>query len=216
MPDIWERWSAHYHATGIDADGICRDGVAIPERYDASPVKILFVLREANDWRNGDIRQLMADGPRFQVWHTVGRWAAGFLQGFPEYETVDRYATIRDSLQQVAAVNLKKLSGGASSDPVQIDAYAFHDRELLREQIKHIGPTVIVACGTWSTLVWLLELPIHPGHPHRPVRTLDAGTLVIPWCHPNRCDNRKTYAALRTLSSTEPTAERNQMLSVLA
>jgi hypothetical protein len=196
VDDIWTRWSEHYRERSIDPHSICQDGIADPDRFLVASQKVLFVMREANDWPGGDIRQLLRDGPRFQVWHTIGRWAAGFLQGFPTYDSIDRYETIRDSLQQVASINLKKRTGGSSSDLAVINAYAWQDRELLKEQIAQIHPTTIVACGTFDALVWLLDLPVTADSPRSPLTLEPQGWHVIPWVHPSRCDNRKSYEEL--------------------
>jgi len=59
-------------------------------------------------------------------------------------------------LSKIAVVNLKKASGGSWSDMAVVNAYAFHDRELLRRQIKDISPNLIVACGTMDQIIWLL------------------------------------------------------------
>jgi hypothetical protein len=204
LEDLWDRWAQHYRECGINPDRICRDGIAVPEHFAAAPQRVLFVLREVNDWEGGDLRTLLAAGPRYQTWHTVGRWAAGLLHGFPSYEEVDRWEVMRDALQSIASINLKKTSGGASADPAVVSAYAFQDRELLRDQIELISPHTIVACGTTDVLVWLLRLPVNADTPHAPVRTRE-GVRVIPWVHPARCDNRKTYQRLAELATMRQT-----------
>ena len=202
MDDLWGRWAQHYPERGIDPGRICRDGIAVPERFAAAPHRVLFVLREVNDWEGGDLRTLLAAGPRYQTWHTVGRWAAGLLHGFPNYEEVDRWDVMHDALRSIASINLKKASGGASADSAVVSAYAFQDRDLLREQIEAIAPQTIVACGTTEVLVWLLGLPVDAEKPHAPVRTHDE-LRVIPWVHPARCDNRKTYHRLAELATQQ-------------
>lgn len=204
MEDLWDRWAQHYRERGIDPGRICRDGIAVPERFAAAPQRVLFVLREVNDWEGGDLRTLLAAGPRYQTWHTVGRWAAGLLRGFPSYEEVDRWEVMHDALQSIASINLKKASGGASADPALVNAYAFQDRDLLRDQVRLISPHTIVACGTTEVLVWLLRLPMDADKPHAPVSTRE-GVTVIPWVHPTRCNNRKTYHRLAELATTRQT-----------
>jgi hypothetical protein len=208
LDDLWSRWADHYSALAIDRDAICRDGIADPERFAAASDRVLFVMREANDWPGGDIRALLRDGPRFQVWHTIGRWAAGLLQGFPNFERVDDRETMRDALGQIASINLKKKTGGSSADLSVINAYAWQDRHLLREQIELIRPTTIVACGTWNELVWLLELPVKADAPRTVLQAPKVAARVIPWVHPSRCDNRKSYEDLAMLvrASSLPTA----------
>jgi hypothetical protein len=126
------------------------------------------------------------------------------LLDFPAYDTVDRRDTIHDSLQQVASINLKKSTGGSSADLTVINAYAWQDRNLLREQIEQIDATTIVACGTFNELIWLLDLPVKPDSP-REVVSVAGKYRVIPWIHPSRCDNRKSYEQLHSLARVSNT-----------
>ena len=152
MDDLWARWRAFYEEHGIRASQICVDGIVDPARFAAAPKRILFVLREVNDWPGGDLRPFLAAGPRYQTWHNVARWAAGLLDGWPPYDVVDRFDRMHDALRQIAAINLKKTTGGSVADLSVVNAFAAHDRELLVEQIERIGPQIIVACGTFATL----------------------------------------------------------------
>ena len=203
--DIWTRWAMHYRDLGIDPTTICRDGIADKSKFDEASSRILFIMREPNDWPGGDMCQLMREGPRYQVWHTIGRWAAGLLNGFPDFAAIDNTAAMRDALHQIASINLKKASGGSSADLSVINAFAFRDRALMREQILTIAPSTIVACGTWHELVWLLKLPVSPKEPRQVVTSSTLAARVIPWVHPSRCDNRRTYQTLGELVS-QPTA----------
>jgi uracil-DNA glycosylase len=94
-------------------------------------------------------------------------WTAGILDGFADYEEREREFKLDPTkyLRNIAVVHLKKTFGGAESDMNVINAYAFRDRELLREQISLLRPNYIVACGqarsTYSVtniLIWLLGL----------------------------------------------------------
>ena len=200
MERIWTRRHTHYESLGIEPNRICADGIADSAKFARASHRILVVMREVNDYAGGDVRELLRSGPRYQVWHTVARWTAGILNGFPEYPAVDRLDAMRAALQSIASINLKKTSGGATADLATINAYAHNDRHLLCEQIAEIDPTIIVACGTFDQLVWLLELKVDPDAPRRsPTFTPNGRHLVLPWIHPGRASNRSSYEQLREL-----------------
>jgi hypothetical protein len=96
------------------------------------------------------------------------------------------------ALRRIASINLKKASGQGWSDMSEVGAHARHDRELLIEQIDTIKPDVMVACGTFEILAWVLDLRFAPGK---------SGPV-----HPARADNRAVYDELKRLC--EPTLRR--------
>ncbi len=196
--DLWLRWSEHYEKLGIDPQRICKDGIINQEEYLKAPKKVLFVMKEVNDWPGGDLREMLAEGPKYQMWHSTARWAAGIIHDFPHFSEVDNYPRRREAIRQVAVINLKKTSGGPYSKMSVINAYAFKDRELLLRQIEEIAPEIIVACGTFNSLIWLLELDIDPDNPiGKPTFDSTREAFVVPWRHPGRANNAKMYAQLR-------------------
>ena len=200
MSDIWARWESHYKSIDINPKEICRDGILNPEAYHQASKKLLFVMKEVNNYQNRDLRDLLANGPRFQMWHSVARWAAGVLGDFPAYKTIDNYDSMKTALKQVATLNLKKTSGGSSADFSVINAYAFLDRDLLLEQIEAIAPEIIIACGTFDSLVWLLNLKLNPDSPkNKPAYDDRRQISVVPFRHPARVNNSDTYNELKKL-----------------
>lgn len=202
---LWEDWKRHYIESGINPGRLCKDGIVDHRCYRETTVKVLFVLKEVNDFPGGDLAAFLRKGPKYQMWHTVARWADGIQRGFPAYEQVDKFSTQQEALRRCAAINLKKTSGGASSDMAVINAYALHDRELLLRQILEIQADVIVACGTFNSLAWLLELEFLPDSPMSHAVYDSARTAwVIPWRHPGRVDNRKAYRELKRIVTRIP------------
>lgn len=200
MNDIWQKWEEHYSSRGISPTRICRDGILNREQFGKDHNRLLFVMREVNNWEGGNLENLLKDGPKYQMWHTISRWAAGILKSFPDYDSINNYQAMRDALSQVASINLKKTSGQSYSDEAQINAYAFQDRQFLVSQIEEINPTLVIACGTFNQLIWLLQLKVDPDSPcSRPVLDNMRRFWVVPWRHPSRADNRKTYYALKTI-----------------
>jgi len=198
MTDIWDRWTEHYKRLGIGPARICKDGIIDEQLFEQARRRVLFVMKEVNDFPGGDLRQMLRKGPRYQMWHATARWAAGLLADFPPYEEANRVDVQRDSLRSIATINLKKTSGRARADMSVISACAHRDRNLLRQQILDIRPDVIVACGTFDVMVWLLGLEVDCDDPRRKAVVYD-GIVVIPWRHPSRVNNQETYEQLRDL-----------------
>ncbi|MCK4628920.1 MAG: hypothetical protein KAT56_07940, partial [Sedimentisphaerales bacterium] len=66
-------------------------------------------------------------------------------------------------------------------------------------------PEIIVACGTFDSVIWLLDLKVNPDKPHEcPVFKKSRNIWVIPWVHPCRVDNRETYGKLEDLFAKIP------------
>jgi hypothetical protein len=194
---LWDEWGSHYQRNGV-AHKICRDGIVNTDLFQKACIRALFVMREANMKGQDDavdLRKLFYEKP----WSDPGRWAAGILAGFPPYTEVDAVLSAA-SFRSIAVINLKKASGGTgTADPSVINAYAWLDRELLRRQIRSIDPKIIIACGTFDALIWLLDLRVNPDHPARPLDS-PSGIHVVPFRHPSQDPRReRTYNRLRTL-----------------
>lgn len=200
MNSLWRKWKEHYTATCLDANQITRDGIINPGKYLKEKKKLLFVLKDSNVFPGGDLAKYLMDGPRGQTWHTLARWAAGILTGFKQpYESIDNYKVMSDSMQKIAAINLKKYTGKSVADMSAVNAFAYHDRELLRDQIQEITPNMIIACGVYEPLIWLLDIKLDPREPYKTAGTYKDKVPVIPWMHPGRKDNKKTYLELTEL-----------------
>jgi hypothetical protein len=202
---IWEKWKKHYRELGLEPAEICKDGVFNNDEWDTVGKKILFIMKEVNDWEGGNLRELFKNGPKYRMWYTVSRWTAGILEGFPTYEYVDKWEVMRKAIRKIASINLKKISGGAYSNMSVINAYAHCDRDLLLEQIEDIKPDIAIACGTFESVIWLLDLEINPDKPHeKPVLDRRRNIWVIPWKHPARVNNEKTYEELKEMMEKIP------------
>jgi hypothetical protein len=198
--DLWTEWVTHYEKIGLPPHDICKDGALNKKLYDESKPKLLFVLRETNDYPGGSLSELLRDGPRWQMWHAVARWAACIFYPQRSFDEIDNFSTMKVALAKVAAINLKKLTGGASSHLPTVNAFAYADRELLKKQIQYLSPDIIIACGTFDSLIWLLHLEFNPNNPTvNAIRCKQTNSWVIPWCHPARINNKKTFDKLRQL-----------------
>jgi len=180
-----EKWERHYKDLGIDSSRICCDGIFDDGEWENVNKKILFIMKEVNNWEGGDLKTLFENGPKYPMWHTISRWAGGILNNFPEFEEIDKWSARKENIKKIASINLKKTSGGPSSDMSIINAYAHMDKELLLEQIDEIQPSIVVACGTFESVIWLLDLKVNPDKPYEcPVFEETRNIWVIPWVHP--------------------------------
>ena len=141
-------------------------GIVHPEMYEKEKLKILFIGKEVNNWKGGDMRSLARSGPKHSYLHNLGRWAAGLLENFPEFEKINNRKTLNSALNRISLINLKKTSGGAQANMATISAYAKKDKELLLKQIKSIQPNIIVPLATHDIVMWLLGLEPNPDMPN--------------------------------------------------
>ncbi len=197
MNDPWKQWQKHYECLGLT--DYVKDGIADYEAFNSASCRVLFVLKGPHGWPGADMRDQLRKGAQYQVWHTIARWAAGILTGFPAYGDVNTSAEKNRALRSVAGINLKKVSGAAQADASVINSHAYRDRDLIRAQITHIKPDIIVACSTWDPLIWILELPVEDfARPTQtPIRDTSRGAWVVPWRHPARGGGVKYYEELK-------------------
>jgi len=198
LRELWKSWEDFYNSKGIEKTHICKDGFINIKEYMQARKKILFVLKDVNDYPGGDLADLLKEGPKYQMWHTIARWAAGILNDFPKYELIDNYDIMKKSLLQVAAINLKKISGMSYADMRIINAFSKQDKHLLVKQIEIVNPQIIIACGTFDSLIWILDLDVNPFELDKKGVIKDKW-LVIQWRHPGRANNKKTFENLRKL-----------------
>lgn len=194
---LWKEWEKHYKSIGLDPTRICKDGVIDIDEWNKCSSKVLFVMKEVNGGHGWDLMEFLSDGPKHQMWHAISRWAAGIQNGFPNYDSINNRESMRKALLKISTINLKKTSGGASSNMSLINSYAKSDSPLLVKQIEQINPKVIVAGGTFDSLIWLLDLSVNPDSPYEdPIYDSVREAWVIPWRHPGRVNNRETYEEL--------------------
>ena len=125
----------------------------------------MFLMKEA--YHRGDIdgkyydlaEDLRNSTPWRSVWHRVCEWTYGIL-GAAEGGSIPSYRELSDSemrelIQKIAVVNIKKSHGSSRPDCDNLMRYAKEDRELLYRQIELFAPDIIV-CG--STMAYLNEI----------------------------------------------------------
>lgn len=134
--------------------GFIRDGVVNPEEYFSAKYKILFLLKEVNGGKDWDLRDFLLEGGRKKTWDNVSRWVEGILNLDEEipWRTMDEISDERRKkwINKIAAVNVKKVSGGHTSVSKEISDAARSNGELLWNQINMYMPDIIICGGTES------------------------------------------------------------------
>jgi len=141
-----------------------RDGVVDEYTFRASSPKIVYVLKEVNDFDGGgwDLRELLlgklASGIPGKTWNNVTRWTMGLrdlskdipwsvLQNINEKQR-------KDTLKSVCVVNIKKTPGAGTADEKAVIQIAKQDEELLRKQLDFYKPDLVICCGRRLTDVY--------------------------------------------------------------
>lgn len=196
---IWDEWKKHSRTCGIDESRICRDGIVSPYVFNQEKYKVLFIGKEVNNWEGGDMTVLAYNGPKHIYLYNLARWATGLLENFPYFKTINKWKHLNSSLRRISLINLKKTSGGSSSNPSVISAYAKNDKDLLLKQIELIKPNIIFALSTHDILIWLLDLAVSSDSPNNsPYYCKNNDIWIIPWKHASLRGNiEKHYNELK-------------------
>lgn len=131
---------------------VFRDGPIDADRYAASPVRVVFVLKEVNEAnldREWDLRKYIRDEARAQTWNNVARWTRTIFHGASWNDCLsidDR--TRREALCSIAVVNLNKEGGGPTTHLPSFQAAARKARHLLARQVEILDPHLVVCCGS--------------------------------------------------------------------
>jgi hypothetical protein len=146
-----------------------RDGILDVEAYLNSPVKILYILKEANSTDNSleDMRDnlvgLNSDDPNRiaagwgNTWRPIAYATYGVFEkmNFQEIrdnigDTNGNAAEILKYMPNIAQINIKKYAGGATANEREIKNFYNRYKDLLHEQIEIINPDVLVFCSTFG------------------------------------------------------------------
>lgn len=156
---LFSIWEYNYSRNNIDRGQFSKDGIIDEDLYDCAPKKLLFVIRETNDFAEGDLRVLYKDGPKHQMAAQLSKWAAGIFHNFPDFDKVDNDIELRNkAMQMIALLNLKKYSGGPTVDFNLLNAFSLFDKEFIKIEIDIINPDIIICCNTFIEFMWTMDL----------------------------------------------------------
>ena len=166
------------------------DGIVDVENYAG----ILFLLKEAyvRERENGEwnlTQELAAYGP-WGMWNHVAQWTYGLfntdkthIAPFVKLSKEERNAMLR----KISVVNLKKVNGVSSSATEDLLQYTTENAEILRREVEHVQPRIIVCGGTFQFLKMLYNIEIEQSNDNW-YYWLDLGDrkniLVLDYYHP--------------------------------
>jgi hypothetical protein len=136
---LFQEWSKN-------KTGFAKDGAG--KHFENQKTKFIFVGKETNDTNNGfDWREYLDEGvfykstnKPFKNTYNLYRWAKFLLEGemsFGEYKKVVKNRNKRkDLFGRVAFMNIKKSTGGSSSNCNEIIHAGREDKDLIKQQIE--------------------------------------------------------------------------------
>ncbi len=179
-----------------------KDGIVNEKYYLNSSPKILFLLKEVNSKEGGfDLREFLRDGGRPQTWDNIARWVYGIRNShreieWKEVEKIKTKVDRQEQLKSICVINLKKSSGGHTSDNSEVRKYAkeykkYLDRQLTIYNAKpEMKPNFIIACGSVTSSIFNTEIEFFKERiwksTKRGVRyyEYDSGCYFIKYAHP--------------------------------
>lgn len=114
MEDLFIKWQK----ARPEYNNFNEDGIINKEYWEnmASSKKILFILKETNGLE-GSLTSFLKNGGSstyYRTWNNIARWAEIIISG-TYLDKISRQQ-LHDSLQKVAAINIKKQAGSSRSN----------------------------------------------------------------------------------------------------
>lgn len=135
-------------------DEFCEDGIVSAIDYTMSNFKICYILKETNSSTGFDLAKFVREGCCGATWNNISRWTAGLVFGkkFDDVKSINKADRIK-YLAPIAAINLKKTPGSASSDCKVIRDFARDDKAYIIDELKAVDPEIIICCGTGDIFI---------------------------------------------------------------
>lgn len=135
-------------------DEYCEDGIVSGLDYIMSNYKICYILKETNSITGFDLAKFVREGCCGATWNNISRWTAGLLfnKEFDDVKSISKDDRIK-YLAPIAAINLKKTPGSASSNNKIISSFARDDKAYIIDELKAIDSEIIICCGTGDIFI---------------------------------------------------------------
>ena len=130
------------------------DGIVDEAEYLSAKIKIVYLMKEVNGGSAWSLREfLREEAGCATAWNPIARWTEGILsleeeKDWNEYWMREEETRREKMLKKIGVVNLKKTSGGGSSDRKAIYEAAKENRNFLQHQLELYKPQIIICCGT--------------------------------------------------------------------
>ena len=155
LANLFEEWrlSRDEYQNNFAPDGIINE-----IEWEATNPKIMLMLKETNDY-NDDVCKLVREvweGTKYPIWNNIARWTYGISNirdgYYPAFVEANRPENMKKSVMKIAIMNLKKTTGGGSSDMEIIQEYALRDKSFISRELELIKPKVVI-CGSTFDIV---------------------------------------------------------------
>ena len=161
-----DTYSQHMKARGLEEYTV--DGALNHDAWNSTPLKILFLLKENYGYQGVGIFQTSDEAAgwlkaRIKTYIKIVQLAALLHDAYADGRSlsVERRRVIleddrlmRETLNLISVVNIKKHSGASKSNDREIRYESKKNADLLREQISFLRPKIIITGGTvcWHSL----------------------------------------------------------------
>ncbi|MEE1094186.1 MAG: hypothetical protein U0L08_04550 [Bacteroidales bacterium] len=181
------------------------DGVFDLELYKSSPIRLMYVLKEAYDEFDDQNNAygggysiprdcfIKNDAGNIKTWQPIIYTTYALFNGL-KYNDMDYICndkSMTDVLKQIAYINTNKMPRQKTSDDSLISKAYNTWKPVLMRQIDFYNPQVIIFCGTFkfykADLVGVDTRPIHTSQSNSlSVYRKENGALLLDTYHPNQ------------------------------
>jgi len=159
LNDLFDEWESAYKGN------FQRDGIVDEEKFRTAPWRILFVTKEANNILK-DLRDQGRDASTvlasrgthgYVYWRALARWSYALLNGFAEFNQVEKNYAGSKALLSVALMNIKKCPGGAKALMQRIEEFAIQNVGYIIREINLINPHIVICGGVGQLMKALIN-----------------------------------------------------------
>jgi len=141
------------------------DGIVNVTEYLKAPIKILWILKEANSSEDNsldDMRPCLKelydnnnniDRDWGRTWQKVAYCTYGIFEHLKFEDIPEMQGNAREVLKympSIAHINVKKYAGGSSADDKKIQSFYNTYKDFLHEQIEIINPDILIFGSTFG------------------------------------------------------------------
>ena len=203
MESLFQEWEAAHKQKGYER--FIRDGIVSPKDWYGQPTpKICYLLKEAYSKDKGyDLAKKLKNDNPWQMWKKVAVWTEAIFQAFgdgKEYDQKRIQANIRQNINRIAVINVKKSNGQSKSNYKELKKCAIEDSSFLRRELDIINPDIIVCGYTSHCLRAILGDDWKNNKTDMTLFGEWNGKMVIDYYHPaSKYPHRVNYYALMSI-----------------
>ena len=130
--------------------------------YNQQKIKILAILKEANDPDANPIREYVRNIVEknenlIRTWRNVSRWVtAVYSNGNCNFEDIDETIE-RDALEKIAVTNINKGEASSKTYMPVLKKKALKQSKVLLKELEILKPNIILCGGTYNIFCEIIE-----------------------------------------------------------